>query len=114
MAVHGTPGPRVPAGALAAALFLIAACSGGAREQPTAAASTGAGEEAPVSQENGSAPLTPIPIHGPAVSAEPSASASGKLAWTVPEGFMEEPPNSSMRKAQYRVPAVSGDTENGE
>jgi hypothetical protein len=114
MAEHGTPGPRVPAGALAAALFLIAACSGGAREQPTATASAGAGEEAPISQENGSAPLTPIPVHGPAVSAEPSGGASGELAWTVPEGFIEEPPKSPMRKAQYRLPAVSGDSEDGE
>jgi len=114
MVEHGTSWPVTLAFTLTAALLLTAACGGRAQEGRTASASAGAGEEAPAPQEQGRAPLTPIPVHAPAVSFEPSGSASGELTWTVPEGFIEEPPKSPMRKAQYRAPAVPGDMEDGE
>lgn len=41
----------------------------------------------------------------------PPGSGTGTtgLTWTVPEGWIEEPPSSSMRRAQYRVPGTGGD-----
>jgi hypothetical protein len=40
------------------------------------------------------------------------SSAEG-LKFTVPEGWVEEKTNSTMRVAQYKLPKVSGDTEDG-
>ena len=41
----------------------------------------------------------------------PADSGTGDtaLTWTVPEGWVEEAPSSSMRRAQYRVPGPEGD-----
>lgn len=33
------------------------------------------------------------------------------LKWQVPDGWIEEPPTSPMRKAQFRLPRVEGDPE---
>ncbi len=45
----------------------------------------------------------------------PSASGTPKsiesVAWVAPQGWVEEAPASSMRKAQYRLPLADGDTE---
>ena len=38
-----------------------------------------------------------------------SGSGSAGLAWQTPDGWVEEPPSSQMRKAQYRVPGSAGD-----
>ena len=40
-----------------------------------------------------------------------SASATGELKYKVPTGWVSEPPSSSMRVAQYKVPKVEGDGE---
>jgi hypothetical protein len=37
-----------------------------------------------------------------------------ELSWVVPEGWVEETPSSSMRRAQFRVPAGEGGGEDGE
>jgi len=44
-----------------------------------------------------------------------TAHADGELAYSVPDNWKEEMPNSSMRKAQYRLPGVegAGDAEMG-
>lgn len=47
----------------------------------------------------------------PAAAAAPAA---GGLLFTAPDGWIEETPASSMRKAQYRLPRVGGDPEDGE
>ena len=39
------------------------------------------------------------------------ATAAGPVVWDVPEGWVEVPPSSSMRKAQYKVPGSAGDGE---
>ncbi|HYS78526.1 MAG TPA: hypothetical protein VEO94_06785 [Candidatus Dormibacteraeota bacterium] len=39
---------------------------------------------------------------------------SGEIVWTTPKEWTEETPTSSMRKAQYRLPAAPGDKEDGE
>lgn len=38
-----------------------------------------------------------------------SGTGATALSWTVPEGWIEEAPSSSMRRAQYRVPGAQGD-----
>ena len=40
-----------------------------------------------------------------------SASAAGELKYKVPAGWITEPPASSMRVAQYKLPKVEGDGE---
>lgn len=49
-------------------------------------------------------PLTP--------SAGPETSPSGgELSFSMPNGWVQEAPNSAMRKAQYRLPGEAGDAE---
>ena len=43
-----------------------------------------------------------------------AAGASGGLLFTAPEGWIEETPSSSMRRAQFRLPRAGGDPEDGE
>jgi hypothetical protein len=55
------------------------------------------------------AKVLPLPQPSqPPPTASPRASS---LAWAVPEGWVEEEPSSSMRRAQYRVPGPAGDGE---
>jgi hypothetical protein len=58
--------------------------------------------------------LSPLPSHAPALSGGMGEAPSGELAWTVPKEWVEETPKSGMRKAQYRLPAASGNKEDGE
>ncbi len=39
------------------------------------------------------------------------AGSSGSISWTVPGGWVEEAPSSSMRKAQFRLPKLENDPE---
>lgn len=41
-------------------------------------------------------------------------SAPAEVAWTVPDGWVEEEPSNSMRKAQFVLPAAEGDEEGAE
>jgi len=88
------------------ALFVAAGCGGRTQEQPAAAA-----------------PLEPIPSHaqvmprGAASSDHETLSAgasSGELRWTAAKEWIEVTPSSQIRRAQYRLPAVSTDKEDGE
>ncbi|MDE2928287.1 MAG: hypothetical protein OXT71_18010 [Acidobacteriota bacterium] len=56
------------------------------------------------------------PAAGGAVSSGTvsAAGAAGDLLFTAPDGWIEETPTSSMRKAQYRLPRAGGDSEDGE
>jgi len=49
----------------------------------------------------------------PAV-ASPHPEEGGELHWTMPPGWKEETPSSSMRRAQYALPRVPGDPRDGE
>jgi hypothetical protein len=40
-----------------------------------------------------------------------AAPGGGEIAWTVPDGWVEEPPSNAMRKAQFVLPAAEGDSE---
>ena len=91
---------------LAMALVLEAACGGRTQEPPAAAA-----------------PLEPVPAHAlamPGQQAPPGNDATqegapaGEVRWTAPKEWIEVTPSSQMRRAQYRLPAVSSDTEDGE
>jgi len=57
-----------------------------------------------------------VPTHGPIVSLDPSSAAapSGPLTWKTPATWKSMPPKSSMRKAQYSLPAAAGDPAEGE
>src|SRR6185369_2986306 len=39
----------------------------------------------------------------------PTSSVPGDLTFKAPDGWTSEPPSSSMRAAQYRLPGESGD-----
>ena len=92
------------------------ACGGTSRETGSAVTAGGAQEAtAPPVQEGGTpGGISPLPSHAPALSGGMGESPSGELAWTVPKEWIEETPKSGMRKAQYRLPAASGDKEDGE
>ena len=49
-------------------------------------------------------PSVPPPAPG-------SGSGASALTWTVPKGWVTEPPSSGMRRAQYRIPGPGGDGE---
>ncbi len=53
--------------------------------------------------------LKPEAAHTPTAPAVPASG--GNLRFTAPAGWISEPPSSSMRKAQYRLPRVQGDSE---
>ena len=48
-----------------------------------------------------------------AIPPPPAGSGEGArgLVWKVPSAWVDEPPASSMRRAQYRVPGPAGDAE---
>ncbi len=53
-----------------------------------------------------------LPPGHPSTSPQvPAGASKAGLTWDKPEGWVEETPSSSMRRAQYRVPAESGDGE---
>ncbi|MEE8587557.1 MAG: hypothetical protein V3T83_22190 [Acidobacteriota bacterium] len=61
------------------------------------------------------------PRSGSQRAAAPAGAASGRRAFTAPgirfeppQEWIPESPSSSMRKAQYRLPAVEGDPESAE
>lgn len=55
----------------------------------------------PIAGEVG--PIPPPPVG--------SGTGTSALAWETPVGWIEVPPTSSMRKAQYRIPGPGGDGE---
>ena len=109
---------RVTGTVLLGGVMLVASLAcGGALEGTRSAATAQAPQKVadPPAPEVGLADrLSPLPTHESALAGQPGAAASGELAWTVPKEWIEEPPKSGMRKAQYRLPAASGDREDGE
>lgn len=49
--------------------------------------------------------------HEPPAETGRTMQGSGEVVWSKPEGWVEERPSSTMRKAQYRLPTVEGDPE---
>jgi len=91
----GSRGFLTIAGA-ASALVLWVACGSSAQTQGSAPAAP-------------AAPVAPLPL----LPAHALMGGSG-LSWTAPEGWQIETPSSSMRRAQYRIPASPGDPEDAE
>lgn len=103
------------------ALFALAlapalgACGGGSSEadakEGADAQETGAAGTAGTAGTGAAA--EPAPAPGPAGStpgpAGPSAAWDGRPAFEAQEGWVEETPSGSMRKAQYRLPVAGGD-----
>lgn len=61
---------------------------------------------------------TPAPLESPTategtVKLPPAGSGTGATAlrWAVPPGWVSEPPDTAMRRAQYRIPGEAGDAE---
>ena len=98
------------------AVAMSAACGGGPQEtRPGVPVSSMAQDTAAAPPpEGGRAPLTPMPAHAPAMGVPAGDGASGEIVWTTAKEWIEETPKSSMRKAQYRLPAAPGDKEDGE
>jgi hypothetical protein len=104
-------------------LGLVTACSDqGAVKTEAPRASAAATEAPPLVSARGAATATLPPGHPPidagaappsALPAVPEGAGMGDnaLKWTVPTGWIEEKPASSMRRAQYRVPGQGGDGE---
>ena len=104
-----------------AAFVFVLSCGGGKEAEPPPAEPTGRpartlpipsmGEDQP----SGALPQghPPADSRAAAVTPPPPGSGSGAagLAWKVPAAWVEESPSSPMRKAQYRVPAPTGDGE---
>src|SRR3954468_23388940 len=61
---------------------------------------------------------TPAPTSSPTPSSQGSTTAKekslGPLKLTVPAGWVEQTPSSSMRQAQFSLPKADGDTADGE
>jgi hypothetical protein len=58
----------------------------------------------PPTGESPAPPSVPAPAPG-------SGTARQALTWTLPSGWTEEAPSSSMRRAQYRIPGPGGPAE---
>ncbi len=67
------------------------------------------GTQAPAASDT----LKPESAHSPTNSAA-TPSSGGSLKFTAPAGWVSEPPSSSMRKAQFRLPRAEGDSEDAE
>jgi hypothetical protein len=93
--------------------LLMMGCGGGAKENAQQSSAPPASPQASAGVSQGSSiPL--VDSRGNVVPGMPSAAPAGAgdgLTWTVPASWVEEPPASSMRKAQYSLPAAPGDPE---
>lgn len=94
---------------IACLAMLVAACSGSPSERPVAADAppSDAGEADPGLLER---PARTLPLPGAEMPpGHPPTGAAGRLAWDVPDDWVEVPPASSMRLAEYRIPGAAGD-----
>jgi hypothetical protein len=97
----------------------IAVSCGGSGSAPSSASPQSTSPAPPPTEPAGEAKLPPghPPVSAGATSSAiqppPPGSGTGSagMSWAVPEGWLQETPSSSMRKAQYRVPGPGGDGE---
>ncbi|HEU5179820.1 MAG TPA: hypothetical protein VFW45_03445 [Candidatus Polarisedimenticolia bacterium] len=107
-------------GCLLVAALMAVGCGGkkSESESQAAAAPAPAAQQPAGSQAGGSGSIPLVDSRGNPVPGMPSATGTTQqaegLVWTAPSGWTEEPPSSSMRKAQYSVPAAAGDSEPGQ
>jgi hypothetical protein len=102
----------------------VASCTKSAETPPAStsqvasAASSGgaappAGNTAPALQSAHDPTIAP-PAGAAPHGAAGDTSPHGMLTWDTPAAWTQEAPSNPMRMAQYRVPAASGDAEDGE
>jgi len=91
---------------LAITLLLTIHGCGGSTEPPANPAST----DTTIAEPRGDEART-LPIPGAELPRGNQAGGSAGIVWTVPDGWVEETPASSMRKNQYRVSGESGVAE---
>ncbi len=91
----------------AALAVSLVACDGKDKQEPPSAPRPPA-RTLPIPSRD-VAPPAPAGV----VPAPPDGAGVGKLAlhWKLPPTWVDEPPASSMRRAQYRVPGAAGDGE---
>ena len=88
----------------AVGLAMLCACRGGAPQPGTTDGATAAPHGA----------ISTLPSHAP-TEAHPAVESGGsQITWSAPAGWKVETPKSSMRRAQYRLPASAGGSEDGE
>jgi hypothetical protein len=100
---HAWPGQQSPAvGVFLVLALLWTSCSSQTTSQPE-----------PRSTSN-----TPAPTSSPTPSSQESTTGKekslGPLKLTVPAGWVEQTPTSSMRQAQFSLPKADGDSADGE
>ena len=112
-----------PVASLAMLLLLASACGGRTEEQAAAAPPATGDDRSQASHERAETTLVPMPAHAPTIPGQaapagheaiPGGASSGEVRWTAPKEWTEVTPSSQMRRAQYRLRAVSSDTEDGE
>jgi hypothetical protein len=91
--------------ALALALATVAAC--GPEEPEGRVIKPISSQDAPAAGEQ----PAPAPAPGAPPGGGPAATGGGQLDYTIPEGWVPEPPINTMRLAQARVPGEAGDGE---
>lgn len=106
-------------GCVLATALMVVGCGGKKSESESrTAAAAPAGQQPTGSQAGGSGSIPLVDSRGNPVPGMPSATGTTQqaegLVWTIPSGWTEEPPSSSMRKAQYSIPAAAGDPEPGQ
>jgi hypothetical protein len=107
---------------LLAVTLPLAACAAGSQQasnnSPPAAAAPLPDTAQPPAEQPSSNSLPLVDSRGQMVPAMPASAPAqgggGTLVWTKPASWAEETPSSSMRKAQYSLPAASGDSEAGQ
>lgn len=112
----GTPSLRLAGlSILSAATLLVAGCSTG--NEPVKLTPAQAASSAAASSQGGAASTARPDPHAGAMGGAATAAASkgaGALQYKVPEGWVAQIPASSMRKAQFQLPKVEGDTEDAQ
>jgi len=103
-------------GCILAGALLVVGC-GGKKEADSQSAATPSSAAPANNAGGGSGSIPMVDSRGNPVPGMPSATGAQEaegLVWTTPSSWTEEPPSSSMRKAQYSIPAAAGDPEPGQ
>jgi len=98
------------------ACAFLAGCGGGQEPPPPVADPSAGGARAVPIPEGATMPEGHPPIDagaGTSLVPPPEGAGTGAaaLTWSTPAGWVEEPPSSNVRRAQYRVPGPGGDAE---
>lgn len=99
---------RIPIACIAVVVVLAASCGGGEPSDSDTTAPAAAPGDDPVGARTLDIPGQEMPEGHPPIE---SGSQGGRLAWQVPQDWIEQMPSNTMRVAQYKVPGPAGDGE---